>query len=163
MVFHEVSFQLPGKKIDVYLKPLVAELKNLWNNVDANDSSANETFQMRVALFCTVSDFYGLDNFSGWSSHTFFSCPSCKFDTKSKRLKFRKKNCFMDRYNKQSFDGSMEFRHSPFPMTNSNILRQIEDNLKRPHGKGTSETGPQQWNKKSILIGCIILFAVALI
>jgi len=43
--------QMAGNNIDVYLQPLVDELRELWNDgVETFDSSLNETFRMRVAL-----------------------------------------------------------------------------------------------------------------
>ncbi|XP_061363881.1 uncharacterized protein LOC133307391 [Gastrolobium bilobum] len=153
--------KMPGNNIDVYLQPLVAELQKLWIGVDAYDSSTDEMFQMRASLFCTISDFPGLDNLSGWNTHTLLACPSCNFNTESKRLKFGRKNCFMGhrrylspdhkyRYNKHSFDGSTELRPAPIPPSGSDMLRQIEVSQKRVEDEGTSEIGPQQWKKKSI-------------
>ena len=41
----------PGKDIDVYLQPLVDELKELWEiGVETSDASKGENFQMRAAL-----------------------------------------------------------------------------------------------------------------
>ncbi|KAK6791483.1 hypothetical protein RDI58_010564 [Solanum bulbocastanum] len=55
----------PGNNIDVYLQPLIKELKELWSDgVDTFDSSKNEMFRMRAALMWTVSDFPGLDSLS---------------------------------------------------------------------------------------------------
>ncbi|MCH83375.1 hypothetical protein A2U01_0004194, partial [Trifolium medium] len=119
--------KMPGNSIDVYLQPLVAELKQLWTGVDAYDSSNSEMFMMRASLFCTISDFPGLDNLSGWNTHTLFACPTCKFETESKRLKHGKKNCFMGHR-----------RYLPL------------DHTYRPRDEGTSEDGPLQWKKKSI-------------
>ncbi|XP_004499726.1 uncharacterized protein [Cicer arietinum] len=146
--------KMPSNSIDLYLQLLVAELKILWNGVEAYDSSTNEMFHMRASLFCTISDFPGLDNLSGWNTHTLFACPSCRFDTESKRLKFGRKNCFMGhrrylpldhkyKYNKHSFDGSLEFRSSPAPMSGSEVLEQIEEySRKRSRDEGTSEECP---------------------
>ena len=48
----------PGNDIDVYLQPLIEELKELWElGVETYDSSKNETFQMRAALLWTINDF----------------------------------------------------------------------------------------------------------
>lgn len=153
--------KMPGNSIDVYLQPLVDELNKLWRGVNTYDSSTKEMFQMRAALFCTISDFPGLDNLSGWNTHTLNACPSCKFDTKSQRLKFGMKNCFMGhrqflpidhkyRQNTQSFDGYVEFREAPSPKSGSHTLRQIEAYLKKVRDEGTSMVGPRQWKKKSI-------------
>ncbi|XP_058763128.1 uncharacterized protein LOC131636533 [Vicia villosa] len=162
--------KMPGNKIDVYLQPLVAELNQLWIGVDAYDISTKEMFQMRAALFCTISDFPGLDNLSGWNTHTLLACPSCMFDTKSKRLRFGKKNCFMGhrqylppdhkyRCNTKSFDGCEEHSLAPLQMSGSDTLRQIEEYLKKAHDEGTSEAGPQQWKKKKYILEFTLLGA----
>ncbi|XP_060202488.1 uncharacterized protein LOC132630922 [Lycium barbarum] len=153
--------KMPGNSIDVYVQPLVAELKQLWSGVPAYDSSTKEMFQLRAALMWTISDFPGLDNLSGWNTHTSLACPSCNFNTESLRLKFGRKNCFMGhrryfphdhkyRYNKQSFNGFEEHRPVPIPPSGSTMLRQIEESRKRPRDCSTSEVGPDQWKKKSI-------------
>ena len=41
----------PGNDIDIYLQPLIDELKLLWDStVETYDASRNETFSMRAAL-----------------------------------------------------------------------------------------------------------------
>nr|XP_016474093.1 PREDICTED: uncharacterized protein LOC107795901 [Nicotiana tabacum] len=41
----------PGNDIDVYLQPLIAELKELWEvGIETYDADTNQTFQMRAAL-----------------------------------------------------------------------------------------------------------------
>ena len=48
----------PGDKIDVYMQPLIEELKELWNEgVSTFDASTNQMFQMYAALLWTISDF----------------------------------------------------------------------------------------------------------
>ena len=59
----------PGKDINIYLQPLIRELKQLWEiAVETYDSSTNETFLMRVALLWTISDFPAYAMLSGWST-----------------------------------------------------------------------------------------------
>ena len=41
----------PGKDMDVYLRPLVDELKELWSNgVDSRNSMTDTVFKLRAAL-----------------------------------------------------------------------------------------------------------------
>ncbi|CAA7058755.1 unnamed protein product [Microthlaspi erraticum] len=50
--------QMPGNDIDVYLQPLIKELKELWDDgVQAFDASTKEMFCLRAALMWTLSDF----------------------------------------------------------------------------------------------------------
>ena len=49
----------PGKDIDVYLQPLVDELKELWEiGVETYDASKGENFQIRAALLWTLNDYF---------------------------------------------------------------------------------------------------------
>ena len=60
----------PKNKIDVYLQPLVDELKELWDvGVETYDISTGRTFQMKATLMWTINDFpiYGM--LSGWSTN----------------------------------------------------------------------------------------------
>ena len=58
----------PGNDIDVYLQPLVEELKELWEvGVPTYDASSEEVFQMHVALHWIINDFPALGNLSGWN------------------------------------------------------------------------------------------------
>jgi len=47
----------PGINIDVCLKPLIHELKLLWNGVVVFDAYSNEYSNMRATLRCTINDF----------------------------------------------------------------------------------------------------------
>ena len=54
-----------GNDIDIYLQPLIQELKELWHDaVQTLHSSNNETFKMRPTLMWTISDFPGFGNLS---------------------------------------------------------------------------------------------------
>ena len=48
----------PGQNIDLYLQPLIDELKELWENgVETYDAFKKQNFQMPVALMWTINDF----------------------------------------------------------------------------------------------------------
>jgi len=93
-----MSTLIPGPKalgndIDVYLQPLIDELKELWDNgVQTYDTSIKEMFQLHVSILWTINDFlvvYG--NLSGWSTKGKFTCPCCNKDTWSLSLPNEKK------------------------------------------------------------------------
>ena len=92
--------QSPGNNIDVYLKPLVEELRELWSGVDTYDSSLNENFRIRAALMWTISDFAGLGILSGWNIHTGLACPTCNLDVEP---------CLLRNCNKVVFYGASSF------------------------------------------------------
>ncbi|WVZ02274.1 hypothetical protein V8G54_023080 [Vigna mungo] len=161
--------QMPGNNIDVYLQPLVDELRELWNDgVDTFDSSLNETFRMRAALMWTISDFLGLGILSGWNTHIGLACPTCNFDAEPCRLPHSRKWCFMGhrcflsrnhrfRLNRVRFDGSTEEWNPPLKLSGSDIFRQVE-NINVTFGRGIHLDGRgkryreevKQWKKRSI-------------
>ena len=77
----------PGNDIDVYLSPLIQDLKLMWDQgVEVFDEFANETFKMHVMLFCTVNDFLAYGNLSRYSVKGHKACPICEEDTTSQQL-----------------------------------------------------------------------------
>lgn len=59
----------PRNDIDVYLQPLIAELKKLWEvRVETYDIVTNQTFMLRATLLWTIIDFLGLSMLSTWST-----------------------------------------------------------------------------------------------
>ncbi|XP_062093498.1 uncharacterized protein LOC133799500 [Humulus lupulus] len=55
----------PGNDIDVYLAPLIDDLKTLWNEgVRAYDAYRKEEFTLRVVLLWTINDFPAYGNLS---------------------------------------------------------------------------------------------------
>ncbi|WVZ04227.1 hypothetical protein V8G54_025033 [Vigna mungo] len=117
--------QAPGNDIDVYLQPLIEELKELWNiGIKTFDSYGNEVFDMRAAILWTISDCPGLGTLSGWNTHTSLACPRCNFGTTPKKLVNGGKFCFIShrrwldgrhrfRLAHMRFDGTIENRSHP--------------------------------------------------
>ena len=59
----------PKNNIDVYMQPLIAELKALWNiGVETYDSLTDGNFNLRASVLWTISDFPGYAMLSGWST-----------------------------------------------------------------------------------------------
>nr|XP_043608898.1 uncharacterized protein LOC122580743 [Erigeron canadensis] len=154
----------PGNNIDVYMEPLVAELKELWdiNGVETYDASKNSNFQMRASLLWTISDFPAYANLSGWSTKGELSCPSCHRHTKAQRLTHSKKYCFMghrrylscDHYfrkDKKSFDGTEEQERQPRGLTGSEVLDELHG-FEIKFGKlvKSNPNLPFNWKKRSI-------------
>ncbi|KAL5576197.1 hypothetical protein UlMin_017896 [Ulmus minor] len=82
------SPQSPGKDMDVFLRPLIEELKELWENgIEMRDASNDrKVFKMRAALLWTVNDFPARSSLSGWSGQGYKACPTCNEDTPSMRV-----------------------------------------------------------------------------
>ena len=96
-----LSLDIPGPTslgiaIDVYLQPLVEELRELWDvGVEAYDASSKNVFQLRGALMWTTHDFLAYTDVSGWSTKGKNACPCCASETDSQYLKHGHKFCYM--------------------------------------------------------------------
>ncbi|RVW94540.1 hypothetical protein CK203_030792 [Vitis vinifera] len=85
----------PGNDIDVYLAPLLDDLKMLWDvGVECYDVHQQEVFTLRAILLWTINDFPAYGNLSGCVVKGYFACPICGEDTFSHRLKHGKKNSY---------------------------------------------------------------------
>ncbi|KAL0007409.1 hypothetical protein SO802_008911 [Lithocarpus litseifolius] len=162
----------PGIAIDVYLQPLIEELRELWDvGVEAYDASSKNRFQLRAALMWTINDFPAYSDLSGWSTKGMFACPSCASDTDSRYLKHGHKVCYMGHrrwldkdhpYRKEdtNFDGTQDMRLAPVPPSGLDILMDTESLDGRCLGKKAQATFKKRkrgeenvgaWNKRSIL------------
>ena len=102
----------PKGKIDVYLQPLIDELKLLWSEgVLTYDIFRKENFTMRAALMWTIGDFPAYGMLSGWMTAGRLTCPYCMELTKSFFLKNGRKHCW--------FDCHRQFLPSDHPFRNS--------------------------------------------
>ncbi|KAF9589345.1 hypothetical protein IFM89_022825 [Coptis chinensis] len=127
----------PGNNIDVYLQPMIDELKELWEKgVKTYDASSKQNFKMHAAVLWTINDFPAFDNLSGWSTKGQLACLSCHEKTCSKWLQNGKKFCYMGsrkflplnhryRKNKSSFDNNTEMGVAPSPFSGSDVLAQL--------------------------------------
>ena len=106
----------PGHDIDVYLAPLIDDLKDLYENgVEAYDGFKKEVFNLKAVLLWTVNDFPAYGNLSGLCTKGYEGCPICCTNTKAIRLSNGHKICYMGhrRYlplnhhyrEKKTFDG----------------------------------------------------------
>ena len=73
-----------GNDIDMYLQPLVEEMKELWDvEVETFDVSSKKSFQIYAALLWNINDFPAYDDISGWSTKCALACPLCNYDNQS--------------------------------------------------------------------------------
>ena len=72
--FWIMSMLIPGPKspendIDMYLQPLIEELKQLWEHgVETYDASLEHNFRLHAAILWTINDFPAYAVLSGWST-----------------------------------------------------------------------------------------------
>lgn len=146
----------PGKDIDVYLEPLVDELKKLWEDgITSYDAYRKQQFTLRAAILWTISDFPAYAMLSGWSTKGKLACPNCNHGTCSKWLNHGHKYCYMGhrrflpnghpfRQEASLFDNTIELREAPVPLTGTECLEELS-HLTFRFGKG--KPPPQQKNK----------------
>ncbi|KAA0065620.1 hypothetical protein E6C27_scaffold90G00700 [Cucumis melo var. makuwa] len=70
----------PGSEIDVYLQPLIEELKVYL-----------QLFQLHAALLWTINDFSMFGDLSGWSTKGHHACPICIGDKSSFEIRGKTK------------------------------------------------------------------------
>ncbi|KAI5311777.1 hypothetical protein L3X38_040950 [Prunus dulcis] len=147
--------------IDVYLRPLVDELKDLWTNgVRTFDKSAGRVFTLRAAVMWTVNDFPAYAMVSGWSTKGYMACPVCKEDVTSGW--HTGKVCYLGhrrwlpwdhewREKDKEFDGNTERRLRPREWSGDEILEQLNRLDFAPFEKTVSRTRPSthlSWTHK---------------
>jgi hypothetical protein len=157
----------PGNDIDVYLRPLVDELLQLWAELGVSvwDEHKEEEFDLRALLFITINDWPALSNILGQSNKGYNACTHCLDETKSIYLDKCRKNVYP--YNRhflplkhplkkkgKHFNGKAETRGK---RTGAEVFDMVKD-LKVIFGKGPCSqpipNGPDKrapmWKKKSI-------------
>ncbi|KAL6584538.1 hypothetical protein OROMI_003827 [Orobanche minor] len=155
----------PGNEIDVYMQPLVAELKELWAyGVETYDAKCDSTFKLQASLLWTISDFPGYALLSGWSTKGKLACPSCHYETSSIYLKHSKKVVYLNhrkflppdhkwRSDKRKFNGQVEMNGCPEMLTGEQVeelLYGYENNFGKQQTKQKGSSLDCPWKKKSI-------------
>jgi len=88
-----LALLIPGpttlsSNIDVYLAPLIDDLKDLWaEGVEVYDFFFKEKFTLRAILLWTISDYPVLGTLSGWKVKGKQACCVCGKDTPCRWLK----------------------------------------------------------------------------
>ncbi|XP_062010312.1 uncharacterized protein LOC133726719 [Rosa rugosa] len=138
----------PGNDIDIYLAPLIDDLKTLWEvGVEAYDAYAQERFVLKAVLLWTINDFPAYGNLCGCSVKGYYACPICSEKTHSKWLNSSKKVSYTGhrrflprnhrfRAESNTFYGEQEFGSAPEPLTGEEILQKVEG-IKYEWGKKT--------------------------
>eukprot|EP00256_Glycine_max_P055210 XP_014622336.1 uncharacterized protein LOC106795911 [Glycine max] len=153
----------PGNDIDVYLRPLIDDLRKLWDEgVDVWDANLQHAFKLRAMVFCTINDFPAYGNLSGYSVKGHHACPICEQNTSFRQLKHGNKTVytrhrrFLKQYHpyrrlKKAFDGSQEHETVPNPLTGDEVYQRVKDvvNMFGKSQKKPSSTS-NMWKKKSI-------------
>jgi len=86
----------PKACIDVFLEPLIDDLKKLWSGLLTYDISKRQNFIMRSNLMWTINDFPAYGMLSSWGTHGKLACPHCMEHHKSFTLNYGRKTCWFD-------------------------------------------------------------------
>ena len=162
----------PSKDIDLYLQPLVDELKELWlNGVSTYDSHSKTIFNLKAMLMWGIHDFPAYGSLSGCVTHAQFACPVCAEGTVSERLKSGKKYSYQShrrflpinhvfRTQKASFNNKTEERRAPRRLSGSEVedkVAGIQMDIGKSKGKKRKSYDDESadnitaWYKRSIL------------
>ncbi|XP_021836211.1 uncharacterized protein [Spinacia oleracea] len=153
----------PGHDIDVYLAPLIEDLKLLWEEgVPVFDADTSTTFTLRAMIFCTINDFPAYGNLSGYKNKGEKACPICEEEMIPQRLKHCGKNVYMHtrrllrrdhpyRNKKKEFNGHKEKRTIREPLTGVELYEKIKD-VETIYGKHNTPTTKKGflWKKVSV-------------
>ncbi|GJV68016.1 hypothetical protein Tco_1483525 [Tanacetum coccineum] len=159
----------PGKDIDVYLRPLIEDLKVLWDRkgVETIDVASGQKFNMRAMVLWTINDFPARSSLSGWSGQGYKACPTCNEDTPSVRVLSKTAYVGHRRFLKKphkwrrslEFNGQTDNTDPPKEFGRDVILAQLDRLPTRVKGKHPSHGGVKikrnvhvelNWTKRSI-------------
>ncbi|XP_058732953.1 uncharacterized protein LOC131604516 [Vicia villosa] len=157
----------PKARINVYLQPLIDDLKRLWVGAWTYDVSRKQNFNMRAALMWTINDFPAYGMLSGWGTHGKIGCPHCMNHTKVFTLDFGGKSLWFDchrrflptnhefRRNKDAFRKGIKVKDLPPPrLSSTQVWNNVCDLPKfTDYGEARRIKGygvDHNWKKRSI-------------
>jgi hypothetical protein len=69
------------KQINVFLHPLMEEMKELWQGVDAYDSHLKCQFNLCASYLSSIHNYLAYGKFASWCVHSRLNCPIYMHDT----------------------------------------------------------------------------------
>ncbi|XP_013617360.1 PREDICTED: uncharacterized protein LOC106323850 [Brassica oleracea var. oleracea] len=140
----------PSNNIDVYLQPLIEDLKSLWTEgMAVYDSFKKESFNLRAMLMWSITDYPGLGTLAGCKVKGKQACNVCGKDTPHRWLKFSRKHVYMGnrkrlmpnhpyRRRKRWFDNTVELGTANRIQSGAEICDSLRD-FKNDFGKKLSK------------------------
>ncbi|XP_026450757.1 uncharacterized protein LOC113350866 [Papaver somniferum] len=160
--------QGPRKRYRFVFRPLIDELKELWEvGADTFDASTGKSFQMHAAVILTINDFPAFGNLSSWSTKGYKACPVCNYESSSQRLRskigYLGHRRFLPRGHSwrrsKQFNGKSDLRPPPKELNGYDIVNQLEEFKHVELGKNPNRKSKKRkrsisdelnWVKKSI-------------
>ncbi|XP_074373627.1 uncharacterized protein LOC141713976 [Apium graveolens] len=154
----------PGNNIDVYLQPLIDDLKKLWEEGEPNvyDAYSKSYFTLKAILLWTINDFPAYGNLSGCVNKGYKSYLICGDDTVAKYLSHSRKMCFQGhrrylprqhpyRRQKAAFNGQQELGNACQPLSGEEVLAR-QKRIDFCFGKEVKKSKKVEypWKKKSV-------------
>jgi hypothetical protein len=82
------------KQMNIFLRQLMEELKELWQGVYAYDSHLKCQFNLRAAYLWSIHDYLAYGKFVGGCIHGRLNCPVCMNDSEALRIQHSRKVSF---------------------------------------------------------------------
>ncbi|XP_042962442.1 uncharacterized protein LOC122296707 [Carya illinoinensis] len=155
----------PGNDIDVFLRPLIDELTELWEEgIHTYDAYLRELFQLRAVLLWTINNFPAYANLFGWSTKGKLACPTCTTEIDSLWLVHGRKHCYMGyrrwlapdhnwRRKKSAFNGKEEHCLQSKMVEGQALMEQLHEVSNVQFGKSAKKRkripNELNWIKKS--------------
>jgi hypothetical protein len=84
------------KQMNIFLRPLMEELKELWQWVDAYDNHLKCRFNLCVTYLWSIHDYLAYDKFVGWCVHGHLNCLICNDDSNAYKMQHDRKFTLFD-------------------------------------------------------------------
>ncbi|XP_057461897.1 uncharacterized protein LOC130752117 [Actinidia eriantha] len=155
----------PGIDIDVYMRPMVDELKELWQTGALTyNAFGRECFQMRAALSWTIHDWPAFGDISGWRTKGHYSCYTCNdepyFESLRSKTAYINHRCYLpenhpERRKRVAYNGMQEKQKRSLEFPVEKIQEQLNNitgvTLGKYHANKKRPRHKLNWTKISIL------------
>ncbi|KAL9690719.1 hypothetical protein QQ045_011127 [Rhodiola kirilowii] len=125
----------PSKCLNVFMQALIDELNILWDTrVLTYDRHERSTFNMKIAVIWTISDFLGLGMLGSLKAKGYKACPLCLYDIDAKhfagRMSYQGHHRWLDtghswRHQPTKFNGDVELQNALPSLTGEEILSSV--------------------------------------
>jgi hypothetical protein len=154
----------PKKQMNIFLRPLMKELKELWQMLDAYVNHLKCQFNLHAAYLWSIQDYLAYDKFVGWCVHGRLNYPVCMKDSDAFRLQHGRKVSFFDYHqrflplshefesDKESFQKGKSVRKgSPKQKLRADIIKMLDEFKESQNGGFEGYGEKHNWTYKNCL------------